>query len=422
MKEKLLVVPFQVLLLFCAVEGRAKEFPPKAHRGTLDLSSWQFVDKGPVGLDGQWEFHWHQFLSDGQKSESPPAFLELPNIWNGEKIDAQTLGSYGFGTYRLKLILPPQRPGLALEIPALYCSYNLWLNGEKIASNGTVGTTREGCTPRWLPITKKVTVEEDTTEILLEVSNFHHRYGGVPDQLLLGPEQGLLLKREKEIISSAILMGALGFIGVFFLVNFIYFRVVYKRRDKAFLYFSLFALVWTVRAFFTKLYMALIIFPEMDWRFTSKVEYITLYLAIIFALLYLSHSFRDDSNSIFTNILVILNYLFIAVTMSTGSEVFTFMLPIYQVFVVAVVIYALYVVVMAVINERPQAWLMVASIAVACVVVMLDLFTYRNILRDNAFLINLGYLTFFMLNSIALSARFIEILKGNYRHYNLAYS
>jgi len=32
--------------------------PPKARLGVLELSNWDFETKGPVCLDGEWEFHW----------------------------------------------------------------------------------------------------------------------------------------------------------------------------------------------------------------------------------------------------------------------------------------------------------------------------------------------------------------------------
>ena len=67
---------------------------------------------------------------------------------------------------------------LALEIPSLNTSYNIWVNGALVASAGTVGIEKEKTTPQWVHKTVSLTNTSDTLKIVLQLSNFHHHKGG----------------------------------------------------------------------------------------------------------------------------------------------------------------------------------------------------------------------------------------------------
>jgi len=67
-KSLLLLVP--ILLLAC---NQNLKLPPKAKKGVLDLSSWNFEKDGIVPLKGDWEFYWKQLLKPGDFKNVPCA-------------------------------------------------------------------------------------------------------------------------------------------------------------------------------------------------------------------------------------------------------------------------------------------------------------------------------------------------------------
>ena len=47
-----------------------KRIPPKAIKGVLDLTDWDFKRDGPVDLSGEYAFYWKQYFDGLVKSQS----------------------------------------------------------------------------------------------------------------------------------------------------------------------------------------------------------------------------------------------------------------------------------------------------------------------------------------------------------------
>src|SRR5690625_6796978 len=76
-----------------------------ADQGRIDLTEWNISGKG-MKLDGEWEYYPEQFIdpTDIDLFEEDKVFLKVPNKYLPSKEDEQAI--YGYGTYRLKIILP----------------------------------------------------------------------------------------------------------------------------------------------------------------------------------------------------------------------------------------------------------------------------------------------------------------------------
>lgn len=162
---------------------------PQAERGVLDLRGWDFVAHGPATLDGRWEFYWEQLLLPGQFKDShvtAPDYFDILSLWNDHYTSSTQLKGQGFATYHLRLRVPKSDYLLAVELPDMYCSYALWIDGEKLAANGVVGTRRKETTPQWMPQTIAFKPKRSTVDIVLQVANFTHYRGGMNDHIYIG--------------------------------------------------------------------------------------------------------------------------------------------------------------------------------------------------------------------------------------------
>ena len=69
--------------------------PPKAVKGILDLTNWNFKSDGAVDLSGEYEFYWKQHLAPSDFTGTTPlqktGFIQLPKFWNGYEIKGKTL-------------------------------------------------------------------------------------------------------------------------------------------------------------------------------------------------------------------------------------------------------------------------------------------------------------------------------------------
>ncbi|MEJ0030094.1 MAG: hypothetical protein WDO15_06855 [Bacteroidota bacterium] len=244
MKSWLLVLSLSVTTSFAQ---------PQIEKGQIDLRNWDFQKQGTVRLDGQWGFYWEELLTPSTGSFHPTKFHVFPALWDEGQ---------GFATYTTDVIVDHNISMLSLELPDLYTSYQLWVNGVEVAANGEVGTSRQETSPQWLPKTI-VFPATDTLHVMIQIANFHHMRGGSNDHIYLGLPDQLYQKRESAVITNIILFSGLGLIGCFFIILFLFFR-----KEKAALYFAAICITWALRAVFTNLYL----FCELVSRYRLGID------------------------------------------------------------------------------------------------------------------------------------------------------
>jgi hypothetical protein len=360
---------------------------PVIEKGTIDLRNWDFSKKA-VRLDGQWGFYWEELLTPGQAPTTPKKFFSFPGLWNEGQ---------GFATYTADVIIGHDLSTLSMELPDFYTNYQLWVNGVRVASNGEVGTSRKEAVPQWLPKTI-VFAATDTLRIMLQVSNFHHMRGGSNDHIYLGLPDQLYQKRETAVITNIILFAGLGLIGCFFVVLFLFFR-----KEKAALYFAAICITWAMRAVVTNLYLFANWFPGIDWELLCKIEYLTLYLTMMWSLLYVGKLFPEDVNPIFKYGLLILNAVFILFTIATPAITYTNLLPAYKFVAWFILGYVGIIVIRAIFYDRAGAWFSAISIILGVLMFSYDMITYEGFFDFSPLLFNVGYLTIFFLNATAFA-------------------
>jgi len=108
-----LIIIYLIFFSACLNDSQ-RCIPPKAVKGVLDLTDWDFNRDGPVNLSGEWEFYWQQhlipqdFITD--TSNLKTKFIEVPGYWTGYRLEAKKLPGYGYATYRLNILLNSVHP------------------------------------------------------------------------------------------------------------------------------------------------------------------------------------------------------------------------------------------------------------------------------------------------------------------------
>lgn len=380
------------LILLFSMPALAQGQMERSQRGLLDLSAWDFYEQGPARLQGEWEFYMSELVSPNEftsQSRPAPDYIEFPSLWN-EYNKALRPGD-GYATYRLKIVIIPPRT-LSLELPQVYSNYNLWINKELIATNGMVGTSEKTSKPQWLPQTVAFRAETDTLDLVLHVSNFHHAKGGVREPIFLGDEHQLMIKGKIAAISNIALFFGLVIIAVAFVITFVFYK-----RDTSILYAAGLSITWGIRSMFSNRYIANGFFPDFPWELCLKIEYITLYLMMIWAIFFLSGIFKNDVNQAFKYLLSGFNVFFMALTMFSKASLYTQFLPVYLSFCAVLLVYIIYVLIRALVYEREGVWFMISCLFLGVVLFSYDLFSYQVLATFNPIIINLGYLVMFLL-------------------------
>lgn len=152
--------------------------------GILSLDTWEPSIQTSITLNKNWEFYWGQFI--------PPTFTsgnyypEGDSTWSS--IDkSREIEKFGFASYRLTLLIPERlyNTPLSLIVPAIQTSYRLYINSKLITEVGKVGSLPRDSIPHTLPRIIDFSPSERKIEILLHVSNFHYREGGIISPIIL---------------------------------------------------------------------------------------------------------------------------------------------------------------------------------------------------------------------------------------------
>ncbi len=363
----------------------------------MDLRSVNLTEESAVALRGQWEYYGASLLDPsvfGTSVVPQPEHISFPSVWN-DLNRSRTPGN-GYATYRLLVLISGNDP-IALELPHFYSNYALWINGKKIAGNGTVGTSKETSVPAWLPQTVVFEPDDDTLEFVIQASNFHHALGGIREDILLGNPAALAMKR--TVAMTSFLVAAI----ILFLIALVaFFIYVFGRRDSAFLYLSLLAFTWAVRSLFSNLYIANHYIPSISWEVGVTIEYLSLYLTMAWAILFVSSVFMSEVKRVFTILFCSINALFTVITLLSEASFYTQFLPVYLSTAGLLLLYVLYILVRAVISDLEGVWLMISCLFLAVMVFAYDIISYEGFAFYNPIVVNTGYVIIFILLAATL--------------------
>lgn len=404
-----LIVLFYVL--FFAM-GHAQPLP-HATNGLYDLTDTPVAGKR-LALTGSWRYFDRQLLAPWQCQGKKASQLYVPSVWN----DILPGNGQGFGTYSIRLLLPKANDNWALFIPQLYNSYTLWINDSIAAVNGKPGTSPSETIPQWKPQVVKFATRTDTVHIVLQLANFHHHKGGIREPLLLGTASNITSYYRSSLTGTFVQVIFLTLLACGFLIYFIR-----KRNDRITLYYSLFCLSWAIRAMFSDLYPVTGLLPDINWTLLVRIEYLTLFLIMIFSVLFINQLFKEISNSMFKYIIITINLLFILFTLFTKPAVFTRWLSMYLTFSVLTLLYGTLLVIRALIADKTGMGFLSAGIILTIVLSGYNIIAYEGILGigSNLLVSSIGYTLIFLCITLGLLQHLGIIKTGHERRNTLTY-
>lgn len=376
---------------------------PKASNGSLNLTKWDFATDGIILLDGEWEFYWQQLLTPDDFSVTPFSlktdYISLPRPWNGYAVGKKVLSGEGYATYRL-LLQAPRKTRYALKLLNASSAYALWVNGKKIASNGKIGINKQSMQPQYQPLIVAFDAQKTDIEIILQVSNFHHRKGGAWNSLELGSEQQIREKLRYWDYFNLFLLGALLNMGLYHLVLY-----ALRRKDPSTLYFGLFCLVIGIRSLFYREMAITMLIPEMAWAEISALRYILTFSALPLFALFIQSLYPIETSKKIISLIIGVELGLILLVVATEVSTYSYAMPIHQLVTIISCLYIVYLLSKEALNKRPSAfWLLTGFFAFFLIII-------NDILTDHAFinsvyLMPLGLLLFIFSQAFVISMRF----------------
>jgi PAS domain S-box-containing protein len=410
-----LTILFLVFLAACNYHIQ-KKIPPKAIKGVLDLTDWDFRRDGRVDLSGEYAFYWKQHLnpSDFSKPILPQktGFIRVPGYWNGYEVNGETLHGYGYATYRLKILLNAQKETLAFKFLTMGTAYTFFLNGQKISSVGTAGNDRETTHPRYFPQVVEFKPETNQMDVIFQVSNFHHRRGGLWEVIHLGEEKEIQKIREERLCFALILFGSIFIMALYHLCLF-----ALRKTDRSFLYFGVFCFLIMLRLLTTGERYIVYFFPNIPWEIVIKTEYLSFYLSVPFLVLFAQSLFPQEISKRILNLIVPIGIAFSCSVIFTPARIFSYTLQPFQIITILTIMYGFYVLIVASIRKRTGAFVFLLGFIVLALSAINDMLYVEKIIQTGYFA-PFGVFIFIFSQALLLSFRLIhgfEIAERQYK-------
>ncbi len=388
---------------------------PVAVKGVLDLGAWDFKIDGPVLLNGEWCFHWGNFLppeSLRHLKKLPGEVAAVPSVWSSVIYKNRKLHNKGLGTYHLRVRLSHRPELLALKLPTAGTAYNLYVNGKKIAYAGKIGKSRETMTPAYRPQITTFAPEDDILDIVIHMSNFNYRWGGQWYSPVMGEPRDIRELREDNIIKEAFLTG------IFFIMFIYHIMLVLLRKIDGFsLVFSMVCIILCVRQASIGEIIALNLFPFISFKTIIRLEYLTFFAVVPVISTFLLIAFPRAYSKTISMGVIIVGGIFCGIVVSTPVEFFSSTITVYQVFTIACIFYGLRGIIRSVIEKLDGAIILSAGFAVLFIAAINDILYARQII-DTGHMSGYGLLCLIFCQAFLVNHRFskaftaVETLSG----------
>ncbi len=375
------------LLYSCQPESKEVRATPEVQKGEISIDSSLFSGSKPfINLDGTWDFFWKQFVEPGKNIQTNLA-IPVPSIWNGFDVGGSKIDGTGYGTYRIKILIPDEKEVqsiqnllLGIKMPDIGTSYQIFFNGKLINTVGKIGISEKDTVPRYEPdVFVLPNLWKSENEILLHVSNFKHARGGLWESIKIGDLKSLQNLRFQNLFIAIFLIGGMSLIGFYHLGLFIL-----RTKDKSTLYFGLFCLNIALRTLLTGEMFFSQIFPMFSWEFGLVLEYLTLSAGVTSFLLFIRSIFPNEVSRFLSKAVLIYSNILTFLVLALPSIYYTKILGFIQVSIVATVFLGLYAMGIAIYKKIS------GSLSFFIGFIFFAIITINDILHTNG-VINTGY-------------------------------
>ena len=383
---------------------------PLARNGVLDLRSWDFKNNSQLKIHGEWTFYWETFLTPDAPPGTHPApssLIPVPKSWRGASINGEEIPGTGYATYRLIILLPEntsENSLLALFIRNISSSFELFVNGRRVAGNGIPAAESDSAAPGRFPLTVPLSVKSNRLDMIIHVANFHQWKGGIWEDIIIGTENSIRRSRivshsyEMFILSSVVVMGLYQLTLWFF-----------RRRNRVVLTFGIFCLLMAVRTLTTDFKYGINLLTFLPWELVHCTKHITFLMGFAVFTRYIRLMFP----SVFPRIIVTVSFaagiIVSAAVILLPIEIYFRIFQIHEVMVIGFGTYILFALIRAVHCKLEGAGA-VATGSIFLFAAMVNDMLYSARIISSAYIFLWGMLVFIFVQAWVLARRANHLL------------
>ncbi|MES2972109.1 MAG: PAS domain-containing protein [Pseudomonadota bacterium] len=391
-----------LLALAAGCTGGADGAAPRVVDGVLDLRDWDFRKAGMVPLDGAWQFLPGEFADADAIGLAPT--LHVPGDWNGFQTSQGPMGGQGYATYRLTINCYQARD-LALALPMQHSATRVYVNGRVVASQGVPGTARALSRPAAIQQIVHLDDQPCPLRLVVHVSNFDIRKGGLMRSITLGTRQQVHDRREFNLMRDLFSAGALVVMGLLPIMFF-----VARRRDRGPLYFGLFCLTFALLIGLIGERVLQPVVAPLGWDRYYQVVFAAMYFTQMLFALFLSTQYPSLFPRWAIRSIVILGVGATVVVALTPAALFSLGVPLMQAGAVLLAACLIAVLARAVLQRRTGALLILLGLLVFIGTTVHDTINFQHLQQFG--LVPWGALVCVSMPGVLLSRRFSRALSA----------
>ncbi|MDF2663795.1 MAG: histidine kinase [Paenibacillus sp.] len=375
-----------------------------------DLQQWHPRVDGIVSLDGPWELYWNRLLEPDDFVDGSPGSaltVSVPAQWKSYEINGQSLSNEGYATYRMKFTISGEVAGqpLGLYVNNVASAYRFWINGDPMNGNGTVGTDAMHMVPRSFPKVYFFQPRPGDNDIVIQVSNFAQRTGGIWESLELGDAEEIASLHRNRVMVWTLLTGCLLLMTVFSF--FLYF---FRKQERAALWFGLICLAICIRSSLLGESFVYVLFPGLSWEWGVKLEYLSEIATILSLAAFVNKQYPQDATVRIFPLFVASLAGFGAFVLATPAKVYTqLMVPYVIVLLLPVFLYVTYIYIRAALRRRTGSRTNMIGFLGFFVTVIHEILYYTGFVTFGG-LVSFGLLFFLLTQLLNLSLLFTRAI------------
>ncbi len=355
--ERLCAILYMMLVFGLALVSQPALAQTEVKNGELIDRNWDYAKNDPLELSGEWQVIWGKLVSPEHFDDQYEGDLfRIPQRWNN--VDHPRMnGAHGVATFRAKLDLPRYERDLSFHQISPHSAWKLYVNGIPIGGNGTVseqpGNHRSHYTSRIFP------AYPGKSELVLQVSNFSHAYGGPGHPPTIWDSQQLFRTLGFLSLYYALVLGILLAIGIFHLIFYLADRN-HREQGPVHLWFSLLCFIMVFRISGVIPYFH-IYFPESAYWSDLRLPYASLFAAPATYILFFRSAFSGYFPERLTLAIIGINVLFTVTILVTPESFFTHLRDFSIAMNVFVILYSMIFTVKAMVHQQPGATIITIS-------------------------------------------------------------
>jgi len=317
--------------------------------GKADFSLSERDYTSRISLAGEWEIYPNQLLTPQDfkaKKQGKVRYIKVPSLWEDNEKFPELASGKGFATYRLVAKFPKTNSLSAIRIREVKTSCKLWVNDSLLLEMGKVGTSEDEMEGARKSITA-IFESSDEVQIVMQVSNFVHKKGGVVNSPFIGKAEIMTSYTATRNNIDIFLIGVLLIMAVYHIALYLL-----RRSNKPALYLGLLLFSFMVNMGVNGEQVLSSVIYDFPWFLQLKLGYTSYYVAALFMILFFRVLYPNEIRKwIVITSYCVLGFLFLA-TLVLPPVIFSEFLIVYEVYSLFLVLYIMYALIKAVFRKK----------------------------------------------------------------------